>query len=321
MPQAGMSTQKDTNVARREIGKGDPMDERGREQETPQAQQPVAPVGSQTGAGAEQGASPEAPLAREQFGERTARQVGAFMEEGRPEAHIDHWGDRPKQIDWREKLAAMDFDERVDAALASLKRRTTFRDILYGLLDFCMEERPYEEIEPYVESFVEFHRNRQSPRRYVQVLLRTGALEEIELDEQGEPITDEARNRAVEEGLDPDDLDTLVFDWRVVTTDVGRAAYERFTPSSRIADLIGADPEREAAFVDIMAFCRKSRFMGQIVDEFAGKAYLGIDEENRLPRQPSAYVEKLDRAGAVFWDGKCWTLTEEGETFLQERGA
>ena len=253
---------------------------------------------------------------REQFGERAARQMGAFMEEGRPGAHIDHTGDRPARTDWHEKLAGMGFDERVDATLETLRRRTTFRDILYGLLGFCETEQPYEQIEPYVEGFVEFHRNRQSPRRYVQMLLRTGALEEIELNQDGEPLTEEAKAKAVEEGLDPEDLDTLVYDWRVVATDAGRAARDRFSPVSRIEELIGADPEREEAFLRIMEFCLEPRYMGQIADAFAGKPFLGIDEENRLPRQPSAYIEKLDRAGAVKWDGQHWSITEQGEEYL-----
>lgn len=283
--------------------------------------------------GGERGQVPEAPeaarehpaaghAAPEQFGGRVARQMDALIEEERSPAHVDpKTAPRPERVDWREKLAGMDFDARVDATIATLKRRTTFRDILYGLLGFCMEERPYEEIEPYVQGFVEFHRNRQSPRRYVQMLLRTGALEEIELDEQGEVLTEEAKRQAVADGLDPEDLDTLVFDWRVVTTDAGRAAYERFSPGSRIAELIGADPAREEALVRIMEFCCEPRSMGQVVDEFSGSELLGIDEESRLPRQPSAYIEKLDRAGAVQWDGERWKLTEQGEDYLLRRPA
>lgn len=258
------------------------------------------------------------------FGGRVAEQMDAFMEEGTEGANQGRNsgdGDAARAqaahvVDWREKLEGMSFDERVEATVDCVMRRSTFRDILYGLLGFCLEERSYEEIEPYVESFVEYHRNRQSQRRYVMFLLRTGALVETELDESGNVLTEEAKQAAIDAGLDPEDVDTLVFDWRVSTTDVGRAAYERLDARVRIAELISSDPAREDAFIQIMRFCDAPHCMGDIIDAFGGKDILGFDEEAKQMRQPSAYVTKLDGVGALAWDGDKWLLTEKGREFL-----
>lgn len=259
-------------------------------------------------------------LATYTFGGSVAESMNAFMEEGRDEANLYPQFNQNRQTpnvdEWREKLEAMDFDQRVQATLECLGRRTVYRDILYGLLEFCTIERTYEEIEPFVEEFTEYHRNRQSQRRYVQMLLRCGALEEIELDEVGEPLTQETKENALAAGLDPADIDTLVFDWRVRTTEVGEKVLEEFSPANRIATLFAADPERVEAFKAIMTFCETPQTADVIIESFRHSDLMGYDEKSKQIRQPAAYIEKLDRAGALAWDGDHWTLTEAGQASL-----
>lgn len=271
----------------------------------------------------------EDAFSQSDFGARAAEQVGALAEmdfaERKASAFADGAGTadgsaKPrKDADYREALRQMSFDERVEATVECLGRRGTFRDILYGLLGFCTQERSYDDIEPYVESFTEFHRNRQEPRRYVFMLLRTGALEEIELGEDGSPLTEADRQAAIEGGLDPQDVDLLVFDWRVATTDVGRKVLEDYDPAARFKRLLADDPEREGALVRVMAFCRTPRSMGEIDDKFKGDALMGFDGQSGQMRQPSSYVGKLESAGMVFWDGRSWILTEEGAACLEGR--
>ncbi|MDE8702110.1 hypothetical protein PZH32_03940 [Adlercreutzia equolifaciens] len=271
---------------------------------------------------------------QDSFGKRAARQVNADIEEERTRSSLELQGgapgdetreEQPEQAphlaDYREKLASMSFDERVLATYECLNRRSSFRNILYGLLEFCSEEKTYEEIEPFCASFSEFKVNRQEPRRYVFMLLRTGALEEIELDEDGHPLTDEAKEQAIAEGLDPEDVDTLVYDWRVVTTDVGHKAHEGFSPAVRLANLLASFPEREEAFIQIMEFLREPRSMGAIDDTFKGKSLLGVDEATKLNRQPSSYLHKLDGAGAIEWSDGAWRLTKTGEDFLAQQAS
>lgn len=272
---------------------------------------------------------------REGFGTRAAQQMNAQMEENhagsscaaaRESACIDETDEEeesstPRLEDYHDKLATMSFEDRVRATYECLNRRSSFRNILYGLLGFCSEEKSYEEIEPFCESFSEFKVNRQEPRRYVFMLLRTGALEEIEIDKEGNPLTEEAKLKAVEDGLAPEDLDTLVYDWRIVTTEVGAQVYEDFTPAARLADLLASLPEREEAFFQIMEFLREPRSMGVIDETFKGKELLGVDEATRLLRQPSSYIQKLDNAGAIEWSGSAWRLSQAGIDCLNQRSA
>ena len=271
---------------------------------------------------------------RQGFGQRAAQQTHAQMEDKRTsvsfnaregqgsEADSSNEGEElqaPKLRDYRDELATMSFDERIRAAYECLNRRSSFRNILYGLLGFCAEEKTYDQIEEFCSAFSEFVVNRQEPRRYVFLLLRTGALEEIELDETGCPLTEQAKQQAIEDGLDPEDVDLLVYDWRIVTTDVGMQVYEDFSPAIRLAKLFSSLPEREEALFQILDYLREPRSMGAIDEAFKGKELLGIDKATHLLRQPSSYVQKLDGAGAIEWDGHMWKLTQAGVDYLSQR--
>lgn len=265
------------------------------------------------------------------FGEKAARQMDASFEpehdsgtmsakQASPEGADDPRGnERPAANDYRDTLEGMDHDDRVAATKECLNRRGTFRDILYGLLGFCEEERSYEEIEDYVKSFTEFHRNRQEPQRYAYMLLRCGALEEIELDENGNRLTEADKQAAIDSGMAPEDTDELVYDWLVKTTDVGREVHEDLSPEHRLERLLESYPERTEAFAQIMEFCETPRGMGAIDDAFKGKPVMGFDEASKQKRQPSSYIEKLEAAGALKWDGSAWSLTGTGRDYLKSR--
>lgn len=268
----------------------------------------------------------EAYLSQYQFGARAAEQMAAFAEDDsagrntKGQTQDDLKRRRAARAsDYHQKLATMDFEERVQATIECVTRRNTFRDILLGLIRFCEQERTYEEIEPFVESFVEFERNRQSQRRYVHLLLRTGALVETELDEVGAPLTNETKQAAIHAGLDPEDVDTLVFGWRVATTEVGQKAWEELDPGRRIQALMDSEPELKEALIEIMAFCDKPRYSGEVIDMFWGKPSMGFDKKTKQMRQPNSFIDKLERAGAMVWDNEKWVLTEAGRVYLARR--
>ena len=264
------------------------------------------------------------------FGARAAEDMDAFVTDNRNSSEakynpIGEAGDEEKRVnaakvvDWRETVAAMDAEARLNATRECLTRRDNYTPILRGLLDFCAEERSYEEIEEYLPTIPEFRLGGQSPRRYVYFLLRTGALDEIELGEDGEPVTQGMKDAAVAEGLDPEDVDTLIFDWRVVTTEVGTQIAEEFTPQNRIKKILAEYPDREANFMKLLKFCRTKRDFGQLEDYFRANASVIIDESTRLPLQIGSYVNKLGEVGALRWtDG--WAITPEGEKVLEEHG-
>lgn len=104
--------------------------------------------------------------------------------------------------DWQARLDTMSHDERVAATLECLGRRPAFARVLRAVLEHCREERNSDEVEAYIEMLPDFAANRQSSRRYVFFLMRTGALSEVGYDAEGNPV-DERSVGAVQAALDP----------------------------------------------------------------------------------------------------------------------
>ena len=103
---------------------------------------------------------------------------------------------------WQAKLDAMSSDERVQATLDCLGRRPSFARVLRAVLEYCREERNSDDVEAYIETLPDFAANRQSARRYVVFLIRTGALAEVGYDAEGNPV-DERTVQAVQDELHP----------------------------------------------------------------------------------------------------------------------
>ena len=102
------------------------------------------------------------------------------------------------------------------------------------------------------------------------------------------------------------------------TTEVGKRALAEFSPESRMRALLEGSPGKVEALLQVLAFCETPRFMGDVVEHFQGADVLGFDEGTRQPIQPSSYMDKLDKAGMVAWNGSYWRATDEGRAFLRE---
>ncbi len=165
-----------------------------------------APAGALQDAPAPQGAPDPEPVGAEAPQRRTSRPEG-YVFGGKVAERIEGAqlsGDNEEReaeqaaearmrkaahpVDWKEKLAAMSDDERLEATVECLGRRPSFRRILRSVLELCLEERDSAEVEEYIETFPEFATNRQSARRYMFFLLRTGALQETAFDADGNVV-------------------------------------------------------------------------------------------------------------------------------------
>lgn len=266
-------------------------------------------------------------LAHGEFAGKVARQTGAFISEERSEMDALAGGagsdarreQAARFVDYREQLAKMGFEQRVEATVACLERRASFQRILFGLLEYCGEERTYDEAEALVATFPECKLNRQTERRYITFLLRTGAIEELELDEQGNRITEARKREAIEQGLDPEDLDTLVCSWLLRTTGVGEEALARCSPARRMAALFEEHPERVDTYLRVLEYCLRARSMDDIKRHLREGPGLDRDAATGIPRiQASSYVDKLEGAGGMVWDGG-WKVTEAGRKQLDVR--
>ena len=215
--------------------------------------------------------------------------------------------------------AAFD-DGSYDRAVAGLRRllggAPLHREIYLRLLNFCKERRLLSEAEAVVGRAPGFSTLAQSPYRLIRDLVDEGGLDWIDLDADGLDVTPERTA-----GLSADQIDDLVADFALETTAAGADAAEAMSPERRLDALLQKTPEREQAFTDVLAFCEEPRTFGA-VQEFLEKAgVLGpLRAANGRPLQASFFVDMLERAGGLEWDG-AWRVTEAGRALLDRLAA
>ena len=136
----------------------------------------------------------------------------------------------------------------------------------------------------------------------------------IERDEEGNRVLPEQK-----EGLSEDEVDDLVAEISFKSTDVGDWFVDYNKPSARLVDLLHLVPERTDTYIELLEFVEAApRPYGQIEELLLGRSALQTVIDGRVETmQPSVFVDKLERAGALVWK-KGWTLTEEGREFLED---
>lgn len=84
-------------------------------------------------------------------------------------------------------------------------------------------------------------------------------------------------------------------------------------------ELLQLAPERADVYIELLEFTReKPRAYGEIVELLRGRPILQtVINGVRHTMQPSVFVDKLERSGALVWN-EGWCLTEEGDAFLQD---
>lgn len=208
----------------------------------------------------------------------------------------------------------MTFEEAVAHLTNVVTRTNRFREIHLKTLNFCMNRRGLTETEDHIQTYPEYEYAAQNPYRLICYLIDGGGLRLIELDEDGQDVTADRKL-----GLTEDEVDDLVCSFALETTPVGEQVAEDLAPKNRIRDLLNFMPVRFDTYVELMNFCNEPRTMTQINELFSGRDlhFLGtMHSDKTIAIQPSALVDKLERAGALVWKGQ-WKLTPEGQTFLK----
>ena len=206
------------------------------------------------------------------------------------------------------------FEEKLDALNATVMRHPLNREILYKALAFCEEERPLREAEDFIASIPQFEMATQNQYYMLTSLVRAHGLEMIERDEDGNVVAPEQK-----EGLTEDEIDDLVAAFSFKTTEVGAYFVEYNRPQARLVDLLSLDPGRADTYRELLEYvAAEARPYRDIEALLSGRPVLEtVIDGHRETMQPSVFVDKLERAGALVWkDG--WTLTEEGREFLQD---
>lgn len=210
--------------------------------------------------------------------------------------------------------AELTFEEKLAALNMVVMRHPLNREVLYKALAFCAEERPLREAEDYIASIPQFEMSTQNQFYMLTSLVRAYGLEMIERDEAGNRVLPEQK-----EGLSEDEVDDLVAAYSFKTTEVGDYFVEYNRPSARLVDLLHLAPERAETYIELLEFVDvDARSYPEIEALLSGRPVLEIIiDGNRETMQPSVFVDKLERAGALVWK-EGWTLTEEGREFLED---
>lgn len=210
---------------------------------------------------------------------------------------------------------AVSFDERVEAILHLVNAAPLHREIYVKLLGFCTQRRTLGEAEDEVGGYPEFPQAALSNYRLVRNLVDAGALDWIELDADGEPLAEERKA-----GLSPDEADDLVADFAVETSEAGAAVAERMRPERRFEELLDREPQRSGALLDVLTFCQEPHSLGQIADFLEQGGFLdNLRAATGQPLQPSFFVDMLERAGVIEWQGS-WRITAGGRFALEQLG-
>lgn len=219
----------------------------------------------------------------------------------------------------KEALEAMTDQERIDRIRESVERTPIQREILYQILLYFQDAHSYEEGEDFIANHKEYRSRMQAPRILIDILVRAGGIDVEELDCDGQVITEEMKDELRELEAPEDEIEDLIVDWRLTTSEAGKAFLDSYTPASRLQKLVDRIPEQAHIYTDLLAFCRQKQTLGAINNQFPTASMPRTDGDANSPHiQVSTFVSRLDEAGGLTWEDG-WLTTKEGEEFLAEK--
>ncbi len=214
----------------------------------------------------------------------------------------------------KKEQGKMTFDEKVADLMRFVQFEPLIREIDYKVLAYCFERRGLSDIEEHIAGLPEFKSATRDQYSLITELVRHHGLAFYELDVSGCVVTEEDKA-----GLTENEVDDLVAGFAYRTTDVGREVAARLDPRRRLAELLEAAPRRRDAYLALLEFVREKRSFAEI-DSFMRAC--GVAELSRAAGdggvQPSVFVDKLERAGAISYDGG-WQATDAALEALEGR--
>lgn len=199
---------------------------------------------------------------------------------------------------------------------------------LLGCLRETLEERPFREAEEALAGSRAMALTTQTPHALYAMLLKCGAVEAIEVPEESDvdangslsggakapEVVDAADGGEGVGARDPFDdsgfdLPDQPVDYLLRTTEIGRAALDKFEPAKRFSELLAAEPDGYGdAYDRVLALCETGASKADIEEALAGHAALSF------PKQiyPGYFISKLETVDGISWDGT-WRTTEAGQ--------
>lgn len=210
------------------------------------------------------------------------------------------------------KLEEMSFDERIAHLKKTVTRHPLHRELHYKTLIYCCERHILPDVENFIATCPEFPSADQSPYFLLRFLVQAGGIDAYELDEAGRVITQDQK-----EGLSEDEIDDLIYQFAYETNEVGRELIRLMSPSERLQELFDLSPEHYDTYIELLDFLTEKRSFAHVDNLLRGRdALMAGREAGDRPLQASVFVDKLERAGAIYWEGG-WLITPEGREVLE----
>ncbi len=221
----------------------------------------------------------------------------------------------PKDSSMQEEENALEFERKLEQARALLIQNPLCRLALYRILTLCATARlVLQDLEKAIEAMPEYATVTQPPYALIEWLVEVQALDYLELDAEGNEVTDERR-----QGLSEDEIDDLVTDLAFQTSVVGEVLLEDMAPRNRMEELLMQVPERASTYREVLEFLQERHSFVEIDSLLRGREILMLGREaNDRPMQPSVFVDKLAAAGSIAYSNG-WMITQEGKEFLESR--
>lgn len=212
------------------------------------------------------------------------------------------------------KNRSLNFEQKVEHIGALLFANNLNRPVLHRILaTVASKALPIFDLEERIQAMSEFKIATQPPYFLIEWLVKAEALSFIEVDDAGQPVTEEQRA-----GKTEDEIDDMIADMLIEITDVGREALTVFSPFERLQDLFAEVPERLDTYIDVLRFVTVKRSFNEIDQLLQGRPILMSGRQpNDIPMQPSVFVDKLAAAGGIIYDDG-WITTTEGKEMLEK---
>ena len=202
-------------------------------------------------------------------------------------------------------------EERIAELFSRMERR---RRTLLGILDYCADAKPVNDVLAHIEELKLHDRSVYSPNDLCGLLQQAGAIERVGQD--GEPYVEgglEPRRVTVDGAtyLEPQTPPPAF--WR--TTDAGMAALREDDPLGRTRAVLEQEAEYLPIYRRVLTLC--AREGGASAREIS--RHVDGDPLLKSPRLYSShFVERLNEGEALSWGDKVWLVTDAGREALDE---
>lgn len=198
--------------------------------------------------------------------------------------------------------------------LRVIEENPAYRIIYLSLLDFCREERSYDEALSFCETIQTERCQIQSAAGILAVLVRCGAIAE-RLFVNGIPYEGSFSELQTDETVDEDSDITATLQ----TTIAGAGAADEWGRLLSLSDVEQMFPHRMMAFEAVLSLCAEpgGKSTRELQEELRRRAMLEVEEARGIETLHASYFTgKLESIGALEWNGKSWTTGKRGLAIL-----